>query len=37
MDILYKYKDAFSLRDEKATSPNIEVKVDDTDKSSFFI
>ena len=35
MDMLYKYKEAFSLRDE--TCPNIEVEIDVTDKSSFFI
>ena len=37
MDMLYKYKDAFSLRDEIGTCPNIEVEIDVTDKSSFFI
>ena len=37
MDILYKYKDAFSLRDERGTCPNIEVEIDVTDKSPFFI
>ena len=30
-------KDAFSLRDEKGTCPNIEVEIDITDKSPFFI
>ena len=35
MDMLYKYKDAFSLRDEIGTYPNIEVEIDITDKSSF--
>ena len=35
--MLYKYKDAFSLRDEIGTCPNIEVEIDVTDKSSFFI
>ena len=34
-DLLYKYKDAFSLRDEIGLCPNIEIDV--TDKSSFFI
>ena len=36
-DMLYKYKEAFSLRDEKGTCPNIEVEIDVTDKSPFFI
>ena len=29
--MLYKYKDAFSLRDEIDTCPNIEVEIDFTD------
>ena len=33
--MLYKYKDAFSLRDEIGTCPNIEIDV--TNKSPFFI
>ena len=33
----YKYKDAFSLRDEIGTCPNIVVEIDVTDKSPFFI
>ena len=37
MDMLYKYKDAFSLRDEIGTSPNIEVKIDVMDKSPFLL
>ena len=37
MDMLFKYREAFSLRDEKGTCPNIEVKIDVTDKSPFFI
>ena len=37
MDMLYKYKEAFSLRDKIGTCPNIEVEIDVTDKSSFFI
>ena len=37
MDMLYKYKGAFSLRDEIGTCPNIEVGLDVTDKSAFFI
>ena len=35
--LLLKYKDAFSLRDEIGTCPNIEVEIDVTDKSPFFI
>ena len=30
MDMLYKYKEAFSLRDEIGTCPNIEVGIDVT-------
>ena len=37
MDMLYKYKEAFGLRDEIGTCPNIEVEIDITDKSPFFI
>ena len=37
MDMLYKYKEAFSLRDEIGTCPNIEVDIDIMDKSTFFI
>ena len=37
MDILYKYREAFSLRDEIGTCPNIEMEIDVTDKSPFFI
>ena len=37
MDMLYKYIEAFSLGDEIDTSPNIEVEIDVTDKSPFFI
>ena len=37
MDMLFKYKEAFSLRDEKGTCPDIEVDIDITDKSPFFI
>ena len=37
MDMLYRYKEAFSLRDEIGTCPNIEVGIDVTDKSLFFI
>ena len=31
VDMLYKYKDAFSLRGEIGTFPNIEVEVDITE------
>ena len=34
---LYQYKDAFCLQDEIGTCPNIEVEIDMTDKSPFFI
>ena len=37
MDMLYRYWEAFSLRDEIGTCPNIEVDIDVTDKSPFFI
>ena len=37
MEMLYKYKDVFNLRDEIGTCPNIEVEIDATDKSPFFI
>ena len=37
MNMLYKYKEAFSLRDEIGTCPNIEVGIEVTDKSPFFI
>ena len=36
-DLVYKYKDAFSLRDEIGICPNIEVEIDMTDKSPYFI
>ena len=35
-DMLYKYKDAFSLRDEVGTCPNIEIDIDVMDKMLFF-
>ena len=35
MNMLYKYKEAFSLRDEIGTCPNIELGIDVTDKSPF--
>ena len=37
MDMLFKYKETFSLRDEIGTCPNIEVEIDVTDKSPFFL
>ena len=37
MDMLYRYKEAFSLRDEIGTCPNIKVEIDVMDKSPFFI
>ena len=37
MDILYKYKEAYSIRDEIGICPNIEVEIDATDRSPFFI
>ena len=37
MDMLYKYKDALSLRDGIGTCLNIEVGIDVTDKFPFFI
>ena len=35
MDMLYRYKEAFSLRDEIGTCPNIEIEIDVTEKSPF--
>ena len=37
MDMLHKYKEPFSLRDEIGTCPNIEAEIEVTDKSPFFI
>ena len=37
MGMLYEYKDVFSLRDEIGTCPNIEVNIEVTDNSPFFI
>ena len=37
MDMLYKYKEAFSLRDEIGTCSNIVVEIDVTDRTPFFI
>ena len=36
-NLIFEYKDAFSLRDKIETCPNIEVEIDVTDKSPFFI
>ena len=36
-DLLYKYKDTFSLRDKIGLCPNIEIEIDVTDKLPFFI
>ena len=36
-DLLYEYKDAFSLRDKIGMCPNIKVEIDVTDKTPFFI
>ena len=37
MEMLYEYKDAFSLREEIGMCPNIEVNIEVTDNSPFFI
>ena len=37
IDILFEYREAFSLSDEIGTCHNIEVEIDVTDKSPFFI
>ena len=37
MEMLYKYKDVFSLRDEIGTCPNIEVNIEVTDNTPFLI
>ena len=36
-DLLYKYKDAFSLRDKIGLCPNIKIEIGITDRSLFFI
>ena len=36
MDMLYRYKDAISLRDEIGTCPNIEVEIEVVDKDTIF-
>ena len=35
-DMIYEYREAFSLRDEIGTCPNIEIDIDVTDKTPFF-
>ena len=37
MEMLYEYKDVFSLRDEIGMCPNIEVNIEVTNNSPFFI
>ena len=37
MDMLFRYKEPFSLRDKIGTYPNIEVDIEITDKYPFFI
>ena len=37
MEMLYKYRETFCLRDEIGTCPNIEVEIDVTDESPFII
>ena len=36
-ELIFEYKDALSLRDEIGTCPNIDVEIDVTEKSPFFI
>ena len=36
-DMIYEYREAFSLRDEIGTCPNIGIDIDVTDKTPFFI
>ena len=35
--MIYEYREAFSLRDEIGTCPNIEIDIDVMDKTPFFI
>ena len=37
MNMLFDYKEAFSLRDEIGTCPNIEVEIDATQISHHFL
>ena len=36
-DMIFEYREAFSLRGEIGTCPNIEIDIDVTDKTPFFI
>ena len=36
-DMIYEYRDAFSVSDEIGTCPNIEIDIDVTDRTPFFI
>ena len=36
-DMIYEYREAFSLRDEIGTCPNTEIDIDVTDRTPFFI
>ena len=36
-DMIYKYKDSFSLRDDIGTCPDIEIDMDIMDKTPFFM
>ena len=36
-DMIYEYREAFSVRDEIGTCPNIEIDIDVTDRTPFFI
>ena len=36
-DMIYEYREAFSLRDKIGTCPNIEIDIDVTDRTPFFI
>ena len=36
-DMIYEYREAFSLRDEIGTCPNIETDIDVTDKTLFLL
>ena len=37
IDMVYRYKEALSLRDKIGTCPNIEVEINVTDKMPYFI
>ena len=36
-DMIYEYREAFSLRDEIGTCPNMEIDIDVMDRTPFFI